>query len=220
MKKVASQQTWSKYRKAYLARVNQINIGQELGLYTQENYQAQIAAINACNKLGTVLDKFIEYKFGDILEMSEDVTDDGTEVPEEISNQMREVNRATGTPVLLAEIKDAVKVVTDIYNLQQKIYKDAPKGDAEIIEELSTKPRFRTEQERHAAIARLEAQLGRSLSQVKQEREMAEAEERRQEDLSLKRKIRYRQERGLPLDDLGLDAQTIEATVSQIENNP
>lgn len=164
LKNVASQQNWTKLRKAYLARVNQINIGQELGLYTQENYQAEISAVTACNKLGTVLDRYIEYKFGDILECDED-TDSTDNYSEESIYQMESVNKA-GSPIFLAEIKEAVNVAKEIYNLQRKIYDNAPKTEMEIIETLSTKPKFRSDKERQAKIAQLSAKLGKNLLEL------------------------------------------------------
>lgn len=155
----SSSESWSKLRKAYLARVNQVNIGQELGLYTQENYQAEIAAMNACNKLGVVLDRYIEHKFGDILETSENTESDGTDVSDELASQMNVVNRTTGTPVFITELKEAIKVASDIYTLQRKIYDNAPKTEVEVIEKITNKPKFKNEKERQAKIQQLQAKL-------------------------------------------------------------
>lgn len=159
LRKKSSNESWGKIRKAYLARVNQINIGQELGLYTQENYQAEIAAMNACNKLGIVLDKYIDHKFGDILDNNEDVDCDGSEVGESIEEHMRMVNRASGAPVLMTELKEAIKVASDIYSLQRKVYDNAPKTEMEIIEKMTNKPKFKNEKERTAKIQQLQAKL-------------------------------------------------------------
>lgn len=159
----SASESWSKLRKAYLARVNKINIGQELGLYTQENYQAEIAAMNACNKLGNVLDKFIEHKFGEILEDNEDIDSDGTEASDKITELMSAVNRNTGTPIFITELKEAVKVAGDIYNLQRKIYENAPKTEIETIEKITNKPKFKTEHERRTKIQQLQAKLSNVL---------------------------------------------------------
>lgn len=155
----SSCEKWSKLRKAYLIRVNQINVGQELGLYTQENYQGEIAAMNACNKLGVVLDRYIEYKFGEILESAEDLDTDGKSMSEELETQMMAVNRNTGTPIFITELKETVKVANDIYNLQRKVYENAPKTEMEIIERITNKPKFKTEKERQAKIKQLQAKL-------------------------------------------------------------
>lgn len=161
----ASQDRWNNLRKAYLARVNQINIGLDLGLYTQENYQSEIAALNACNKLGKVLDKYIEVKFGDILDDDVDVNSDHS-LDDTVRETMLQVNRATGTPIFVTELKEAIKVAGDIYNLSRKIYENAPKEEITIIEEHTKKPKFRNDNERLAKIKQLEAKLGRAFTNV------------------------------------------------------
>lgn len=155
----AANESWSKIRRAYLARVNQSNIGQELGLYTQENYQAEIAAMNACNKLGIVLDKYIDHKFSDILETTEDINSLDSDISEELEAKLNAVNRNTGTPIFVTELKEAIKVASDIYTLQRKIYDNAPKTDMEVIEKITNKPKFKNEKERQAKIQQLQAKL-------------------------------------------------------------
>ena len=155
----ASTESWSKIRRAYLARVTQTNIGQELGLYTQENYQAEIAAMNACNKLGIVLDKYIDHKFADILENNEDINHDDRDISEELEAKLNAVNRNTGTPIFVTELKEAIKVASDIYNLQRKIYENAPKAETDIIEKITNKPKFKSEKDRQAKIQQLQAKL-------------------------------------------------------------
>lgn len=149
---IASQEAWHKLRKAYLARVSDINIGQELSLYTTENFQAEISAINACNKLGVVLDKYIDTKFGDILDAANS-TD--TNIPDEAAG------------VNVNELKEAINVAKEIYTLQRKIYENAPKTGEELINEVNqSKPKFRTPQERKAKIKSLEAIIGKALSTI------------------------------------------------------
>jgi hypothetical protein len=152
IKNKGSQESWSKLRKAYLARVNNLNIGQQLSLYTTANYQAEIAAMNACNKLGVVLDRYIENKFGDILDSSEDINSTGRE------NNISHVN--------MQELKDAIKTASDIYQLQRKIYDNAPDTDQEILDLLNTKPKYKSAQEREAAIHRIAAKLGKSVTEL------------------------------------------------------
>jgi hypothetical protein len=154
---------WQHLRKAYLARVNERNIGQELGLYVQENYQAEIAAVNACNKLGVVLDRYIEHKFGEVLDASEDL-DNPNYLSEETKEYMNMVNNKTGTPIFLNEVKEAITVASNIYKLQRQIYENAPKEDMELFQIETKSHKFKTPQERQAAIKRLEAKLGRKLN--------------------------------------------------------
>jgi hypothetical protein len=215
LKTVARQQGWVKLRKAYLMRVNEVNIGMELGLYTQENFQAEVSAMSACDKLGTVLDKYIEHRFGDILEAAEDVGSTGLEtLSEDALAAMSKVNQNTGIPIFLNEVKEAVRVASDIYTLQRKIHDNRPQTESEILEELQSKPKFRDENERQAKIAQLEARLGKSLSQVKVEQAEAVELEKTKEDNKLQSRIRYREQRGLPLDDLNLDGTASPYTIN------
>lgn len=152
LKSKITQGNWVALRKAYLLRVNQINIGQELGLYAQVNYQSEIAALNFCNKLGIVLDKYMEQNFGDILDNSDNVNSDGSEESEK--------------PIRMSDLKDAINVATEVYKLQRKVFDNAPQDAAEELTRLSSKQRMRSPQERLAKIKQLEAKIGKSLSQL------------------------------------------------------
>jgi len=159
LKHKSADEGWKKLRKAYLARVDKNNIGQELGLYTTENYQAEVSALNACNKLGIVLEKYISHKFSRILEASEDVQSDGRDIDEELDEQFNAVNRTTGTPTFITDIQHTVKVANEIYSLQRKIYENSPRTDLNEIEQLTKKPKFRNEHERLAKLQGLQAKL-------------------------------------------------------------
>lgn len=161
LKAKSASESWQKLRKAYLARVNSINVGQELGLYTSENYQAEVAAMNACNKLSIVLNSYLEYKFGDILDISEDINKLETEdMNEEVASKMNAINSNTGTPIFINELKEAIKVTSDIYKLQRSIYDNSPNKELDVLENLvKNKPRFKTEKARKAKIAELQAKL-------------------------------------------------------------
>jgi len=147
-----ARESWTKLRKAYLARVNNINIGQKLSLYTTANYQAEVAAMSACNKLGVVLDRYIENKFGDILDSNEDINSD---------TRKDDISRVT-----TLELKEAVTVASEIYKLQRKIYDNAPKTDQEILDLLESKPKYKSAQERAAAINRIAAKLGKTITEL------------------------------------------------------
>lgn len=161
LKQKSASEGWSKLRKAYLARVNEVNVGQELGLYTSENYQSEINAINACNKLSAVLNSYIEYKFGSIIDHCEDINSlDGEGLPENIERQMNVINQNTGMPVFINEIKEAVKVTTDIYKLQRTVYENSPQANTELVENLmKNKKTFKNEQQRKAKLTELQAKL-------------------------------------------------------------
>lgn len=151
LKKKAYIDNWRKLRKAYVARLNNQNITTDLNMYTVENYQAEIGAVNACNKLSKVLDHYIEQNFGAILDASED-TSMGDTVDVE-------------THVDIEEITKAIRVAKDIYGLQRTIYENAPKTDLEVIEDMTnSKRKYKNSNEREAAILRLKASLERKLS--------------------------------------------------------
>lgn len=162
-----AQESWMKLRKAFLARVMNQNLSMDMGLYVTENYQAEVSAMNACNKLGVVLDKYIESKFGHILEKNEDINneDEKSLVMETIVTKNGEVIEVE-KEIDISEIKDAIKVAQDIYGLQRKIYDNAPKPEVELIEKMTNKPKFRSERERQQKIAQLEQRLGRKLKVV------------------------------------------------------
>ncbi|MGL5923780.1 hypothetical protein [Chroococcidiopsis sp.] len=162
--------SWHNYRKAYLARVSQMSIGLELGLYTQENYQSEIAAMRACDKLGNVMTAYIQHRFGEVLDAQSDLLTDG-ELPSNVAETMNEVHPKTGVPLFLGEVEKAIKVTKDIYDLQRRIYENAPSTGADIVEEVTSKPKFANDRERESKISNLEAQIGRKLRQIEQESE-------------------------------------------------
>jgi hypothetical protein len=160
--------SWHNYRKAYLARVSQMSIGLELGLYTQENYQSEIAAMRACDKLGSVMTAYIQHRFGEVLDAQSDLHADG-EMPSNIAEYMDEIHPKTGVPAFLGEVEKVIKVTKDIYELQRRIYENAPSTGADIVEEVNSKPKFANERERESKIRAIEANIGRSLRQIEQE---------------------------------------------------
>lgn len=157
----SASESWQKLRKAYLARVNSVNIGQELGLYTSESYQAEVSAMNACNKLSTVLNSYLEYKFGNILDNVEDLSKSEKDVVDEnIQRQMDSVNPNTGNPTFITEVKEAVKVTTEIYKLQRQIYENSPAKDMEKLGEMiKGKPKFKSEKDRKNKLKELHTKL-------------------------------------------------------------
>lgn len=150
----AAKEQWSRWRKLYLARLspNTNHLPTEISTYVQENYNAEANALNAITKLSVVANTYIENKFGDILDANEDITQEGTNVSIE--------------QVDIFEIKEAVKIVNDIYTLQRKIYENRPKTDIDSIEESINKKNKSTmsDRDREAKIKQLEARIGKNLS--------------------------------------------------------
>ena len=188
IKEKSAKQNWGKLRKAYQERVTERNIGLELGLYTQEDYEAEVAAMNAANKLTVVLNKFIDYKFREILEDDQDVNSDGSNTSEELEQQINAVNRNTGTPVFINELKETVKVATDIYRLQKEIYRNAPNKDLETLDakiksskdakkSKSIEKIINNPQDRQEMINRLKQKLFESENQLKQVQELEQVEQ-------------------------------------------
>lgn len=145
LKNKAAKDSWTGLRKAYLSRVNQNNIGQELGLYTTENFQAEITSINICNKLGLLANKYIEDKYGEVLDKLNDTDSDDS------------IDKVT--VIDLKDLQDSVKVITEVYNLQKRIYDSAPKTDQTVIDEMSKKRKYRTSQQREQKINELKTKL-------------------------------------------------------------
>lgn len=159
IRKKAHIEGWVKLRKGYLARVNEKNLGFELSFYTQENFAAEIAAMNTCNKLGKVLETYIEGQYGEILRESEDLEKGGVDLSDELKDRLGRVNNNTGVPVFINELSNAVKVTRDIYDLQRKIYENAPKEDSEVIEEMTGKTKFNNDREREIKLKQLQNRL-------------------------------------------------------------
>lgn len=145
-------ENWVGLRRAYLARVGEINAGHELGFYSTENYQAEIASMNAATKLGIVLNKYLDEKFGDILN-------------DDLANG-REIDDLDISNIDMRELKDAVNVAKEVYTLQRKIYDNAPREESEMYETLLHKNDKRplSDQERKAKIKQLEAKIGKSFN--------------------------------------------------------
>lgn len=154
LKKRGTRENWVGLRRAYLARVGEINAGHELGFYSTENYQAEIASMNAATKLGVVLNRYLDDKFGNIL--SNEIY--GDELGEE--DELVEIK--------IADLKDAVKVAMDVYTLQRKIYDNAPRTDIEMYEnEMNKNQKYKlTDNERKAKIKQLEAKIGKSFNKL------------------------------------------------------
>lgn len=145
LKQKGAKEKWRSYREAYLAKLDEINLGEDLGLYSTAEYLAEVNTINACQKLTAILDTFLEAKFGDILDLSE--------VPNKTFSE--EDIETISKGVSLTELKDAVRIVTDIYKIQKEIVSNQQKReiDKPTMTELS-------DEERQQKIAKLTTMLG------------------------------------------------------------
>jgi hypothetical protein len=161
LKQKAAKEKWFQLRQAYVARVTKRNAGHELNMYTQENYQGEVRALDVCDKLGIVLDKFIQHKFGEVLDVELDLVDgpDKKAVENNVTGVLSRLNPVTGMPLILSELKEAVNVTKEIYGLQKRIYDEAPKEDVLKLEHDLKKPKFRNEKDRRDTIQKLQQRL-------------------------------------------------------------
>lgn len=154
----ARKEGWYKLREAYLARVNEKNIGLELSFYTSENYQSEVATTNATDKLSKVLDAFIDTRYKAILE-ADDIDNLDEESRLEIENQFTRVNNNTGTSVFIKELQDTIKVAQSIYELRAKVYANAP-ADLTLEQVASSvAPKFKNTREREIKLEAIKQKL-------------------------------------------------------------
>ena len=114
----AKQEGWRNYRQAYLARIDELSLGEDLGLYNTVNYFAEAATLQACKKLASVVDSFIESKYGDILDVLEDTS-------RELDEEDRE---EIASKVDIKEFKEATDVIQRIYKMQRDITDNSPEA--------------------------------------------------------------------------------------------
>jgi hypothetical protein len=152
-------ENWKKYRKAYLSRVTESNTGKELSFYTQENFGAELSAMNSAQKLSRVADIYIEHKYRKVLAIANDLGKSGIEIDEEVDEELNKVNNATGMSIFVNELSNAVKVVKDIYTLQRQIYDNAPKEEHELIDEMTSAKTARSEREKQKRLEDLKRQV-------------------------------------------------------------
>lgn len=160
----SKRENWALLRKAYLHQLEKQRLGVDLGIYAQESYESEVFALNAATRLSHVVDAYIQYKYSNVLEKLDKIGSELTvdELDEETREELDAVNRATGTPLFLDGVQRAVKILSDVYNLQRKVYDNAPKG-IEMLEEVESKETKLTPAERAKKIKELEAKLGISL---------------------------------------------------------
>jgi hypothetical protein len=151
-------ENWKKYRKAYLSRVTDSNVGKELSFYTEENFGAELSAMNTSTKLSRVLDIYIEHRYRNILDVANDLGKSGNEIDEDIEADLSRVNNATGMSIFINELSQAVKVTKEIYSLQAQIHSNAPKDEMELIEEMSEAKTARSEREKQKRLEDLKRQ--------------------------------------------------------------
>lgn len=118
---VARQQNWKRYRQAYLSRIEDITLQEELGYIDVAEYSAEVNTLNACDKISAIVDTYIESRFGQLLDLTEDTENEFSE--EDIEEIVGQVD--------LVELKDAMKLVSDMYKLQKQVTKDT-KSDSEL----------------------------------------------------------------------------------------
>jgi hypothetical protein len=157
LKLKARKEGWPRMRAAYLSRVSPGGLGNDLNYYDEESSTAEASALAASNKLGAVLDKYINYRYGEILEV-----DDLDNLSPEVRAQIAEVNRNTGKPVFISELKEAIGVAKDIYNLHKQVVADAPE-DAYMRSASGDDPSAMSPEQRQKALEEVKARLGSQL---------------------------------------------------------
>ena len=155
----SAKENWVKLREAYLAKVQERNVGLELSFYTQENFTNETTAMNSAQKLGKVLETYIDTKYGKILDANNSLEDRHLEDDEELQREFNRVNNNTGMSVFINELQSAVKVAESIYTLQRKIYENAQEEDSIDLSDLLKKPKFKNNRERENRINQLKQRL-------------------------------------------------------------
>ena len=160
LKSRAKREGWSRSRAAYLSRVSPNNLGNDLGYYDEESSTAEARAFAASNKLGTVLDKYINHRYGEILEC-----DDIYNLDESVQRRLAEVNTNTGRPVFISELKEAIEVASNIYKLHRTILSDAPQDTGFTQAYIDgDDPAQMTPEQRQKALEEIQRRVGLKLS--------------------------------------------------------
>lgn len=159
VKSKAKKENWGKLREAYIARVQERNMGLELSFYTQENFDNETTAMNSAQKLNRVLETYIDTKYATILKASDSLEDMHIEDDEVIQTEFNRVNNNTGVSVFITELQSTVKVAESIYNLQRKIYVNAQEEDPLDISDITKKPKYKNERERETKLNQLRQRL-------------------------------------------------------------
>jgi hypothetical protein len=180
----ATREKWSNLRKAYLMKVTEEGIGEDLNLYEDNQNVSEIQALNAVEKLGKVLGTYIDSRYSAILEANERI-DGRVELTEDVEAELSRVNTNTGIPVFINELNNAVKVTRDIYDLSRKIYENSPHHVSIEAVTSTENLKFRNDKEREIKLEQLKKRLALSEEQAKS---MKTAEE----STTVERKSPYR----------------------------
>lgn len=149
---------WAELREAYLLKIDEINVGQELNIYARENNEAEIAAMNAAGKLAHLLDVWIEHNFGEVLDIKQSIFKNKfAKVIYDVEQQeYRELDPRDS--IDLDKLHKGIKIAREIYDLQEKITKKyehlAPHTD-----ELAKKQGKLSESQRKTKLEAIKAQL-------------------------------------------------------------
>lgn len=155
----SKKENWAKLRDAYVAKVQERNLGVELSFYTQENFNNESIAMNSAQKLGKVLETYIDTKYSKILDAADSLEDSEIESDEELQREFSRVNNNTGINIFIAELQNAVKVADSIYTLQRKIYSNAQEEDTLDLNDILKKPKFKNDRERETKLNLLRQKL-------------------------------------------------------------
>lgn len=162
---------WREYRKTYLERLSDADLEHGISSELEATYESEVEALTNCKKLNGVLNTYLEFRFGDIIDSESEITLENLDsLPERTQELLTSVNRNTGVPLFLTELKEALAVSERIYSLQRKII-DNNKVDKEYVEQnkkalkasLEDKPLL-SEGERDTKLKKLKEKLTKKLS--------------------------------------------------------
>ena len=122
--RVSKRERWEEQRKLYLERLNEGNRERELGIRSELSHESEVGVLRATEKLSVVLDDYIEYRFGEILEYEGSIRE-GL-VTGEISEDTRVLleRESRGIPRCLVELKECLGIASGVYSLQRKLLED------------------------------------------------------------------------------------------------
>jgi hypothetical protein len=144
MGKIIKRFKWREYRKAYLEKLSQEDL--ELGLARGvDNTESEVEALTNAKKLGSVLNTYLDFRFGEIIERDEGITLENLDtLTTNTQTLLTQVNPNTGVPLFLTELEKALTVSSKIYELQRKII-DNNRIDKEVEEKAKATIRAKLE---------------------------------------------------------------------------
>jgi hypothetical protein len=115
---------WKGLREAYLVKVQKDSIDRELGYFASEELRAQQQALQATKNIANLVNISLNRKYGALLEAYEESGEDTFYI---------ELDQ----PVILEDLNEAVKLLSNNYKLQKTVMESVPRTDTEMLDELN-----------------------------------------------------------------------------------